>query len=375
MESNKYILFLPSYYPNLEANFDGNFIQNHARTIALKFKVLVLYVKSTKENKYVIEITQSKNKKLKEVLYYFPYHRSKLIRAYRKLKCYYKLYKLYKNQFSIVHIHVFGYSTLLGIILGLISKNKIFLTEHNSFFHQMTFLKKMFFKCCYRFISGFSAVSNHMKNTMIGLGINKSKIKVIPNVVDVNHFNILKNDKGNKIHFLHISAFHNPRKNIPLILQVVKQLSDKYDNFFLEIGGDGNLDYLNKMITKLKINDKYLRISGEYQYSILPNIYSQADAFVLFSDFENYGVVLAESISCGTPVISTKVGGVVDFVNSKNGKLIAKNDILSLYKEMENFITNTPYYNPKKVRESIINSVSEESILESFTDFYTTYSQ
>ena len=39
-------------------------------------------------------------------------------------------------------------------------------------------------------------------------------------------------------------------------------------------------------------------------------------------DFEGFGLSIAESLSVGVPVISTKVGGVMDYLNKKNSILI-----------------------------------------------------
>ena len=39
-------------------------------------------------------------------------------------------------------------------------------------------------------------------------------------------------------------------------------------------------------------------------------------------DFEGFGLSIAESLSVGVPVISTKVGGVLDYLNNKNSILV-----------------------------------------------------
>ncbi|MCB4234228.1 glycosyltransferase family 4 protein [Kaistella anthropi] len=61
-----------------------------------------------------------------------------------------------------------------------------------------------------------------------------------------------------------------------------------------------------------------------------------SDCFVLFSDYENFPCVLLESLSTGTPVIATKVGGIPEVVNEKNGILIS-NSKDELYEAMKKF--------------------------------------
>ena len=45
----------------------------------------------------------------------------------------------------------------------------------------------------------------------------------------------------------------------------------------------------------------------------------------LTKDFEGFGLTLAEALSVKTPVLSTKVGGVIEFLN-KNSTLIDANN-------------------------------------------------
>ena len=47
-----------------------------------------------------------------------------------------------------------------------------------------------------------------------------------------------------------------------------------------------------------------------------------ADAFVLASDVESFGVVVIEALASGRPVVVTRSGGPDHLVNAKNGLLI-----------------------------------------------------
>ena len=55
----------------------------------------------------------------------------------------------------------------------------------------------------------------------------------------------------------------------------------------------------------------------------LRDFYAGADAYVMPSN-EGFGLTLLEAMSCGTPAIGLDHGGVVDFVNERNGKLVPK---------------------------------------------------
>jgi glycosyltransferase involved in cell wall biosynthesis len=59
-------------------------------------------------------------------------------------------------------------------------------------------------------------------------------------------------------------------------------------------------------------------------------MYGQADAFVLPSYFEGYGMVLAEALAHGLPVISTTAGAIPDTVPREAGVLVPPGDAAAL---------------------------------------------
>jgi glycosyltransferase involved in cell wall biosynthesis len=65
--------------------------------------------------------------------------------------------------------------------------------------------------------------------------------------------------------------------------------------------------------------------------------------FVLPSENETFGQVFIEAMSCGLPVIGTKVGGIPEIISdSYNGYLIPPNDVSSLAKKIETLISGQP---------------------------------
>jgi glycosyltransferase involved in cell wall biosynthesis len=63
----------------------------------------------------------------------------------------------------------------------------------------------------------------------------------------------------------------------------------------------------------------------------IPAILHAADLLVLNSHEEPFGLVLIEAMSCGTPVLATRVGGIPEIVNdSKNGWLVEQGNTPAL---------------------------------------------
>ena len=81
-----------------------------------------------------------------------------------------------------------------------------------------------------------------------------------------------------------------------------------------------------------------LHLTGRLKQEELPALYEQADVFVLPSNYEIYGMVVAEALYFGTPIISTRTAGPVDIIRSDlHGRLLSGLDtaqwldVLSFY--------------------------------------------
>ncbi|MFY7860861.1 MAG: glycosyltransferase, partial [Chitinophagales bacterium] len=309
------VLILPWWYPNEKSIYDGNFVQNHALAASKYADIQVLFCTSGMDSEYVIHLEV--RPKLRETIVYFPTHSWKIVRFMRKLKAYRIGYKtLY--QYDIIQTHVFYWAGVLGVLLAFFVKKPLIHVEHSSEFHKFVGFRKRVFKWLQSRIEMFKMESQDLCKTAKKYGVSEDRIALIATPVNADHF-ARKNRTYNAeaFRFLHISKMDDPRKNVRGILSVVKRLSYENEDFVFEIGGDGHIEKVKSWASELQISDKYLEMKGKYKYNELPSVFSQADCFVLFSEFENFGVVLAEAMLCGTPTIGTREGGMKDFVNSK----------------------------------------------------------
>jgi glycosyltransferase involved in cell wall biosynthesis len=72
----------------------------------------------------------------------------------------------------------------------------------------------------------------------------------------------------------------------------------------------------------------------------LRRYYSRADLFVLPTEYEGYGMAVAEAIGSGVPVISTPTGAIPDLVGRQAGVLVPRGNVAALAKALARVLTD-----------------------------------
>lgn len=165
------------------------------------------------------------------------------------------------------------------------------------------------------------------------------------------------------------------RRNIIFLLDVFKAVHGKDKSTKLLIVGRGGKEYKDKCFGHAKeIGIEDAIIYEEYiDQKYLPLVYSCADAFLLPTIYEIFGMVMLEAMYFGAPVVTTYNGGsdmLID--NNENGIIIDvfdveewKNSILSLLNDFEkkNKIV-------KKARIKIENEFTWDALVDKFIGVY-----
>jgi D-inositol-3-phosphate glycosyltransferase len=86
--------------------------------------------------------------------------------------------------------------------------------------------------------------------------------------------------------------------------------------------GDPELERLRLRARELGLGER-VRLPGAEAQERLPLHYHAADALVVASRYESFGLVAVEALACGTPVVAAHVGGLPSIVrDGENGVLI-----------------------------------------------------
>jgi len=143
------------------------------------------------------------------------------------------------------------------------------------------------------------------KENLLKLGYN-NQIEVIPNGIEIDKI-CLKSNWERKKKILFLSRIH-VKKGIEFLLEAIALLKNKLEGYIIEIAGEGDKDYiiqLKQKTTELHI-DSFIHFCGGVYGNQKWELFQEADVFVLPTFSENFGIVVAEALASGTPVITTK---------------------------------------------------------------------
>ena len=91
----------------------------------------------------------------------------------------------------------------------------------------------------------------------------------------------------------------------------------------------GTVAQLRALVAELGLEGR-VTFAGEKQPDALEPDYHRADLFVLPSYLEGYGMVLAEALARGLPIVSTTGGAIPDTVPADAGLLVPPGDVAAL---------------------------------------------
>jgi glycosyltransferase involved in cell wall biosynthesis len=141
-----------------------------------------------------------------------------------------------------------------------------------------------------------------------------------------------------------------PQKGVDVLLRALAQLPPLPRPVELHIGGDGpERGALQALSATLGVQDR-VHWLGALRPEQTPAHFARCDAFVLASRHETFGVVLAEALLSGKPVVATRCGGPEDIVTPANGLLVAPQDPAALAAAMQAVRANPARYDADTLR-------------------------
>jgi glycosyltransferase involved in cell wall biosynthesis len=279
------------------------------------------------------------------------------------------------NDFDIIHIH-----NVIGLRFVTYRKlrknNKCVIGLYAPLAHR---LPRSIGEVFYRYLCKdadlvISLSEFSKKNISSAYGIDLAKIEVMYAGVDDGFFDsdrsslsdtfLNENDQSQlekPIHLLFSGRLdQKQQKGVDILLKAMPHILKKHKVTLDIIGGGVRFDHYKTLAQKLYI-EKSVRFRGFLPYDKMPEEYSVADLFIFPSRRESFGLVLAEAMASGLPVVSTTAGAIPEVVeNGVTGILVPPEDSIKLANAVINLLDD-----PEAMR--LMGVKGKERVIKCFT--------
>jgi glycosyltransferase involved in cell wall biosynthesis len=112
------------------------------------------------------------------------------------------------------------------------------------------------------------------------------------------------------------SGRFDKKKNLPLLIQSLPQVLDKYPELILDIAGSGStkeVNDLHHLISSMQLEPS-IQFHGWIGADRMRQLLTASNLLVLPSENENFAIVVAEALSLGIPCVVSKFVGTADIV-------------------------------------------------------------
>ncbi|MFH1255409.1 MAG: glycosyltransferase [bacterium] len=277
-----------------------------------------------------------------------------------------KIYKLAEKlsraeKYDIITCQDQYYLALLGLQLSKKFKTGLEIQIHG--WEKFAGFRKIIAKYVLPRADSVRCVSQRLKKMLIGeFGVNEEKITVAPiysdTILSLRAKNpplkggagevnltplipLLKGDNNGAGKFVFLTVGRLVAvKNIGMQIEAMREVAGKYPETELWIIGDGpELAKLKAESGKLKV-EKNIKFLGWKKD--IDEYYDMADAFVLTSDSEGWGLAAIEAAGRGLPIIMTDVGCAGEVIkNDESGLVIPVGDKKKLVESMIEILKNS----------------------------------
>ncbi len=291
---------------------------------------------------------------------------------------------------DIVYIqYLFHYTVLFSLLFSILQRKRVFVCPRGSFSlftlsNSRPLIKgawiSLFVKPFHRFIQ-WQASSNLEKNDIKRI-LPDAKVHIISDGVDFASFqNFQRYDRVSLLEkytktkfkdvsniFFSMGRLHTIKAFDVLISAFSLFVKEHKDAKLIIAGGDdGAEEDLHQQILDLKLEDSVFLI-GAIGFDDKKILLNNCDYFSLASDFESFGIVVAEALCCGKPIVVSDKTPWQDLQQNQCGFLV-NNDNVSFYYAFLKVIEQE--YDPEVIRKYVVSNYDWSIIANRFLNVIT----
>ncbi|MBB1117750.1 glycosyltransferase [Stenotrophomonas sp. W1S232] len=333
------LLVLASTYPRWAGDHEPGFVHELSKRLASDFKVTVLCPHapgtSTSENLDGVEVVRYRYapRALETlvndggIVTNLRLHRWKILlvpgfvlaqawAAWRLIRC---------TRIDVIHAHWLVPQGLVATLLKAITGTPYLVTSHGA---DLYALRAPPFQALKRLVARHAAaitvVSTSMRERILSLGVDTSKVNVQPMGVDMaQRFTPVPSMKRSERKILFVGRLVE-KKGLVHLLSAMPRVLQRIPDARLAIAGFGPGEAEAQALVESLGLQPAVHFLGAVPQTQLPDLYRSAAVFVapfvraVSGDEEGLGLVLVEAIACGCPVLAGNVPALGEVLGQEN---------------------------------------------------------
>jgi len=290
------------------------------------------------------------------------------------------LWYLWRYKPDVVVTAEFNPQTLFAVIYASLFRSKVLiLSEETRHTARTRANRRWFRKWLVRRCDGFVATSSETGKYLCELDVDPNTIFVSFQIPDVLKWkrSVEKEKKSQddiraelglsgKV-ILYVGRLE-PHKGLQLLLEAFHGVIETAQNASLLVVGSGSEEVrLRQYCEQNGLSDRVM-FSGYKQPDELPKYYAAADMFIFPTLWDPFGIVIAEALASGLPVICSPFAGAADLIEEgKNGYILDPRDTEKMALLLSNLLTDEDLL--ERLRHGALASIENFTIEKSAEQF------
>jgi glycosyltransferase involved in cell wall biosynthesis len=243
------------------------------------------------------------------------------------------------GKWDIIHAHSYGFfPSHVGAWAGRVGRGKFVFTPHlhpgettwgGSKRRRLRGMYDRYFaQSVKNAASKIICVSQGEMNYAIKSGFDRNKLILVHDSVDISRFEGKPKGAFKKAYeidsdFVLFVGRLAKNKGLEYLIRAIPEVLKRYpDTKYVFIGEDEQMQNILLHQAEKSGIEQSILFTGALDFDMVTSAFLDCSLFVLPSEFEAFGIVLAEAAAAKKPVVATKVGGVPNVVKHKETGLL-----------------------------------------------------
>ena len=350
------LLVIPTLYPSSEDDIKGIFILDYIKAVQdqVQISVLDINLKGRKTKGFVDSF-----KGIHTFRYHVKGQPSKWLTYLIYVSKFRSIAKLLRDEkFDVIHIHGSVFKAFFGRWYARRNEIPYFVTEHTGPFSKIS-RNPLFRRIAKRVMEDATClftVSDDLFKQIKASGIHPPRYCTTYNPVDTDLF-IPTSQSSRPKAFIFVGRLEDYKGAFRVLKALLKVQASLPDWKLIIIGDGPELSLIEDFSRENNLQDKVV-LKGKQTKAEIAKSFHEASVFVYPSEHETFGLVIAEAMSSGLPVVVGNQSAPPEFVDADQGLLIDPSSVDAIASGMLSMAERHQNFSPEVIREKVVRRFS-----------------